>query len=179
MCILMNNNTIRKNRIPVLSIVGSSGTGKTTLMEKLIPEFKSRGFKVGTIKHHIHGFEMDKPGKDSWRHKQAGADVSMISSPDQIGIVMDVVYDHKPDELLQFFNNVDIILTEGYKTGDNFKIEIIRPDKKDLPVKPLCTGDERLLAVISDFNIDTDVPKFSTEDIEGLAVFIINFFSLL
>ena len=175
----MNHNTIKKNKIPaVLSIVGNSGTGKTTLMEKLIPEFKSRGLKVGTIKHHIHDFEMDKPGKDSWRHKQAGSDVSMISSPGQIGIVMDAVYDHKPDELLHFFNNVDIVLTEGYKSGDNFKIEIIRSKRKDLPVKPLCTGDERLLAVISDFYIDTDVPRFSAEDIEGLAVFIINFFTL-
>ena len=175
----MNHNTIKKNKIPaVLSIVGNSGTGKTTLMEKLIPEFKSRGLKIGTIKHHIHDFEMDKPGKDSWRHKQAGSDVSMISSSDQIGIVMDAVYDHKPDELLYFFNNVDIVLTEGYKSGDNFKIEIIRSKRKDLPAKPLCTGDERLLAVISDFYIDTDVPRFSAEDIEGLAVFIINFFTL-
>ena len=82
---------------PIVSIVGNSGSGKTTFLEKLIPEMIRRGFKVGTIKHDVHGFEMDKPGKDSWRHKRAGAHTTMISSPYQIGMVMDVDEDHNPN----------------------------------------------------------------------------------
>ncbi len=74
---------------PLVSIVGNSGAGKTTLLEKLIAAVTQRGFRVGTIKHDVHGFEMDKPGKDSWRHKQAGAVTTLISSPKRIGMVMD------------------------------------------------------------------------------------------
>ncbi|MBW2556910.1 MAG: molybdopterin-guanine dinucleotide biosynthesis protein B, partial [Deltaproteobacteria bacterium] len=78
---------------PVVSVVGNSGAGKTTFLEKMIPEMVGRGLKVGTIKHDVHGrFEMDKPGKDSWRHKHAGASTTVISSPYRIGIVMDVKY---------------------------------------------------------------------------------------
>ncbi|UCF95758.1 MAG: molybdopterin-guanine dinucleotide biosynthesis protein B, partial [Desulfobacterales bacterium] len=83
------NLTRRKAVPPIVSTVGYSGSGKTTLLEKLIAELKQRGFRVGTIKHDVHGFEMDRPGKDSWRHKQAGASVTVISSPYQIGMVKD------------------------------------------------------------------------------------------
>ncbi len=116
----------RKNEPPVISIVGFSGSGKTTLLEKLIPELTRRGIRVGTIKHHLHDFDMDKPGKDSWRHKQAGAVVTIISTPSRIGMSMDVDHDHKPHELVPFFDGVDIILTEGYKRGDNAKLEVFR-----------------------------------------------------
>ncbi|HUU81381.1 MAG TPA: molybdopterin-guanine dinucleotide biosynthesis protein B, partial [Acidobacteriota bacterium] len=85
--------------LPIVLFVGSSGSGKTTLLEKLIPELTRRGLRVGTIKHDVHGFEMDQPGKDSWRHKHAGALASIISSPHQIGEVMDVDHDHSLDEL--------------------------------------------------------------------------------
>ena len=170
--------TTVKNRTkpPVISIVGSSGVGKTTLLEKLIPELAGRGFKVGTVKHDVHGFEMDKPGKDSWRHKHAGASTTVISSPNRIGIVMDVEYDHSLDELVPFFSGMDIILTEGYKQDHKPKLEIFRPE---ITKEPLCKNDKNLLALISDSTIDLGVPVFSTHDIMEVADFLIAHFNLI
>jgi len=156
----------KKTSPPFVSVVGNSGSGKTTFLEKLIPELIARGLKVGTIKHDVHGFEMDKPGKDSWRHKHAGASATVISSPYQIGMVMDVEHDHKPDELLLLFNGMDIILTEGYKRGDHPKMEIFR-------------NDNYLLALISDETVHLKVPRFSTKDIKGVADFLITHFNLV
>jgi len=161
---------------PIISFVGSSGSGKTTLLEKLIPELTRLGFKVGTIKHDVHGFEMDKPGKDSWRHKQAGAAVSMISSPFQVGMVMDVDHDHRPDELSSLLSGVDIILTEGYKRKGRAKVEVFRPDGRG--EKPLCMNDESLIALVTDTHIDLGVPRFSLNNIKGLADFLINHLGL-
>nr|NIR17513.1 molybdopterin-guanine dinucleotide biosynthesis protein B [Desulfobacterales bacterium]NIW15817.1 molybdopterin-guanine dinucleotide biosynthesis protein B [Candidatus Bathyarchaeota archaeon] len=117
-------NPLRPENPAIVSIVGKSGSGKTTLLEKLIPELTGMGLKVGTIKHDVHGFEIDHPGKDSWRHKQAGSRITIISSPQRIGMVMDVDHDHTLDELASFFSGVDIILTEGYKRENKPKIEI-------------------------------------------------------
>lgn len=160
---------------PIVCIIGHSGTGKTTLLENLIPELKGRGLRVGTIKHDVHGFEMDKPGKDSWRHKQAGATTTIISSPHQIGMVMDVDHEHSLDELAAFFPGVDIILVEGFKRAKRPKIEIFRPELRN---KPLCKDDDFLVALISDALVDLGVPRFSSDDIKGLADFLIIHFNL-
>ncbi len=165
-----------KTEPPIISIVGFSGSGKTTLLEKLIPELTRRGIRVGTIKHHLHDFEMDRPGKDSWRHKQAGAAVTIISTPSRIGISRDVDHDHKPQELVPFLDGVDIILTEGYKRENNPKLEVFRPEIHE---KPLLQGDESLMALISDAPVDIGVPRFSTDDIDGLTDFLINCFNLV
>ena len=162
--------------LPVVSVVGNSGAGKTTFLEKMIREMTHRGLKVGTIKHDVHGrFEMDRPGKDSWRHKQAGASTTVISSPNRIGVVMDVEYDHSLDELVVFFNDMDLILTEGYKQDRKPKLEIFRPE---ITREPLCKNDENLIAFVSDAPIDTGVPVFSTEDIKGAADFLMAHFNL-
>ena len=160
---------------PFVSIVGNSGSGKTTFIEKLIPELIGKGLKVGTIKHDVHGFEMDKPGKDSWRHKHAGASATVISSPYQIGMVMDVAHDHKPGELLSLFNGMDIILTEGFKRGDHPKIEIFRTE---IIKEPLCRHDKDLIALITDSDVDLDVPIFSLGAIKEVADFLIKHFNL-
>jgi len=165
----------KKTSPPFVSVVGNSGSGKTTFLEKLIPELIARGLKVGTIKHDVHGFEMDKPGKDSWRHKHAGASATVISSPYQIGMVMDVTYDHKPDELLPIFNGMDIVLTEGYKRGEHPKMEIFRTQ---ITNEPLCKSDTSLLALITDSDIDLDVPTFSLEAVKQVADFLIKHFNL-
>jgi molybdopterin-guanine dinucleotide biosynthesis protein B len=144
-------------------------------MEKLITELKTKGFKVGTIKHDVHGFEMDKPGKDSWRHKKAGADVSVISSPRKIGVVMDVDFDHDPEEIISFFPGIDIVMTEGYKRGDKPKLEVFRPEVHDTPV---CKDDDTLVALISDYSIELGVPRFSLNDIDGITSFLIKYFDL-
>ena len=165
----------KKTSSPFVSFVGNSSSGKTTFLEKLIPELIGRGLKVGTIKHDVHGFEMDKPGKDSWRHKHAGASVTVISSPYQIGMVMDVKHDHKPDELLSYFNGMDIILTEGYKRGDHPKMEIFRTE---IINEPLCKNDRFLLALITDSGVDFDVPVFPSGAVKQVADFLIKHFNL-
>jgi molybdopterin-guanine dinucleotide biosynthesis protein B len=166
---------LKENRAPIVCIVGKSGSGKTTLMEKLIPELNCLGLKVGSIKHDVHGFEMDQPGKDSWRHKQAGSRTSIISSPQQIGMVMDVNHDHTLDELALFFPEVDIILAEGYKRKEKPKVEIFR---REAHSQPLCENDKTLIALMTDTDVDLGVPRFTTNDAEGLAAFLTERFDL-
>ena len=159
--------------IPIVCIVGYSGSGKTTLLEKLIPILRKRGYKVGTVKHDVHGFEMDKPGKDSWRHKQAGAQATIISSSSKIGMVMDVDHDYTLDQLKQFFPGVDIILTEGYKREKKPKVEIYHDTSGE---DPLCKSDPNLVAMVTEANVDLEVPRFHPDDVEGLAEFLIDRF---
>lgn len=163
------------NYPPILSFVGHSGSGKTTIIEKLIPELSRIGLKVAVIKHDLHGFEMDKPGKDTWRHKKAGAVATVISSATQIGLVMDVDHDHTPLELAPLLSFADLVITEGYKRQSYPKIEIFRPaatGDNDL----LCKDDPNLLAVISDTKIATDVPCFATGDIKAVVDFLNTFY---
>jgi molybdopterin-guanine dinucleotide biosynthesis adapter protein len=163
-------------QIPMLLIVGSkSGSGKTTIVEKLIPELKKRKLRIGTIKHHHADFEMDIPGKDSWRHKKAGAEKTVISSPNRIGIVMDVEHDHSPEELAHFLTGVDFIIVEGFK-GENLpKVEIFR---KGVHESPMLLQDKNLIAMVTDSDIDLAVPRFGLDDAAGLAEFIISYFKI-
>ena len=151
--------------IPIISIVGKSEVGKTTLLEKLIPELKKRGYRIGVIKHDAHGFEIDKPGKDSWRLAQAGSDSVVISSSRKLALVKQVERERTPDELLAYLSEVDIVLTEGYKRGHKPKIEVFR---RSLGGELLCS-EEELLALVTDQPFDLQVPQFNLEDVVGLA----------
>ena len=157
----------KHNVIPVVSIVGESDTGKTTLIEKVIPELTRRGYRVATIKHHGHGFDLDHEGKDSWRHKQAGACVTVLASPRQVAVVEDVATDLEIAELRdKYIRNVDIILTEGFKKNREPKIEVFRADRKgDI----ISRGDANLLAVVGDKPPQIDVPCFDRHDVTGVA----------
>ena len=160
---------------PLICIVGYSGSGKTTLTVNLITCLKRRGFQVGTIKHDVHGFQMDHPGKDSYRHKAAGASATIISSPKQIAMVADVDHDHAPEELLPMFAHLDIVLVEGFKRAPLPKIEVYRPETGK---GAACKGDPHLLAVVCDTPLDWGVRRFSTSDAEILADFIVTHFGL-
>lgn len=157
---------------PIVSLVGFSGSGKTTFMEKLIPALAKHGLAVATIKHDVHGFEMDKPGKDSWRHKQAGAVAAAISSASKIGLVMDADHDHDPRELARFFPQADIILTEGYKSGAYPKLEIFRPSATENKT-PFCEHDPTLVAIVSDRKTALAAPHFDLTDAAGVADLLI------
>lgn len=172
---LSQKRPLKPEEPPIISVVGRSGSGKTTLMEKLITELRGRGLRVGTIKHHKGAFEMDSPGKDSWRHKQAGAVTTLITSPSGIGMVMDVDHDYSPEELTQFFPGVDVILCEGFKRGQRPKVEIFRPEIHE---KPFCLEDKHLTALVSDAELDLGVPRFPLADIEGLTEFLLKHFKL-
>ena len=165
-----------QNIPPVVCIVGFSGAGKTTVTVGLVRALKHQGLRAGTIKHDVHGFEIDRPGKDSWRHKQAGASATIITSQAQIGMVMDVDHDHHPLELVPLLGVMDIVLVEGFKRVDLPKIEVFRPENK----KPAtCRNDRNLLAVVSDAHLDWSVPRYAANDIEGLAEFVIDHFRLV
>jgi molybdopterin-guanine dinucleotide biosynthesis protein B len=156
--------------IPIVSIVGKSDSGKTTLIEKLVPELTRRGYRIATVKHDTHGFEVDQEGKDSWRHKQAGAHTVVISSPQKVALIRDVEKDLTLEEIRgKLIQEVDLILSEGYKKDIQPKIEIFRKEKhKEL----LCTKEDNLIAIVSDRTFDIGVPCFNLEDMAGLASFI-------
>lgn len=153
--------------IPVVSIVGESDSGKTTLIEKIIPELIRRGYRVATIKHHGHGFDLDHEGKDSWRHKQAGAWVTVLASPHQVAVVEEVEKDYEIAELRDIYiRQVDIILTEGFKQSREPRIEVFRSDRKS---DIISRGDANLLAVVGDKPPAVNVPCFDRFDITGVA----------
>jgi molybdopterin-guanine dinucleotide biosynthesis protein B len=150
--------------IPIISIVGKSGSGKTTLLEGLIPELKRRGYRVGTIKHDAHAFEIDRPGKDSWRHAQAGSDHVVISSPQRVASIRRVPREQRLEELAAGMTDVDVILTEGYKRGNAPKIEVSRQARS----KTLICQPDELLALACDHPFDVDVPLYDLSDVQGL-----------
>ena len=149
---------------PIISIVGKSESGKTTLIEKIIPELKKRGYKIGTIKHAYHGFDIDQKGKDSWRHKKAGADMTLVASPGKIAIIKDENSESLAS-LEKYFNDMDLVIVEGYKKENKPKIEIFRSARHR---KPLFQGDDNLIAFVTDTDVDLKVPKFGLKDIEKL-----------
>ena len=150
--------------IPIISVVGKSGVGKTTLLEKLIAELKRRGYRVATVKHDVHGFEIDQPGKDSWRLAQAGSDSVVIASPKKLALIKCLDREMALSEVAGFLTDIDIILSEGYKRGNAPKIEVSRREKgREL----LCTPDE-LVAIVSDQPFDLDVPQFGLNDVTGI-----------
>jgi molybdopterin-guanine dinucleotide biosynthesis adapter protein len=148
--------------IPIVSIVGKSNSGKTTLLEKIITELVRRGYRVATIKHNVHGFNIDHEGKDSYRHKNAGASVTIISSPHQLALIRDVDHDYTFDEIRDnYIKDVDIILTEGFKINTYPKIEVFRSElKREL----LSDKEDNLLAVASDVQLELNVPCLDIND---------------
>lgn len=155
--------------IPVFSLVGSkSNVGKTTVLCKLISILKARGYRIGTIKHDVHKFDIDHEGKDTWLHAQAGADVVCISSPEKLAIIEKVQEENSLDDVISRVKDVDIIITEGYKGGDKPKIEVFR----SAVATELATSDEELIGLVTDVKFDSDKPQFSFEEIELLADFV-------
>lgn len=152
-------------KVPIISIVGKSNSGKTVLVEKLIKELKKRGYRIGIIKHAHHGFNLDKKGKDSWRHKEAGADTVVVVSPGMLTMVKDHE-DESIDAHTKYFMDMDLVITEGFKRERKPKIEILRAERN---TKPLCGDDDSLFALVTDTDITLDVPTFGLEDIEALA----------
>jgi molybdopterin-guanine dinucleotide biosynthesis protein MobB len=161
---------------PIVSIVAKSGTGKTTLLEKLIAELKKRGYRVGAVKHDAHSFSIDHEGKDSWRLTQAGADTMLITSPAKTAMVKQNPAGQEPSlaETVNIYcDDLDIVLTEGFKRSAMPKIEI---NRKERSPSLMCRGeehDETLVAVASDQPLELDVPVFHLNDAAGLADLIV------
>ena len=131
--------------IPLIAIVGKSGSGKTVIMEKLIAEFKARGYRVGAIKHAHQTVELDEPGKDSWRYSQAGSDAAVVSSPSRITVFKNL--DHEPsleETALLLGDGYDLILAEGFKQSRAPKIEVCATGR----VAEMVCGEAELAAVM-------------------------------
>lgn len=157
----------------VVSFVAKSGTGKTTLLEKVIVHLKERGYRVGVVKHDAHCFDIDHQGKDSYRLTAAGADTMLISSSEKLAVVKKHAVSPPIEELLStYFTDVDIVLTEGFKKSSMPKIELHRQDRSETL---LCRGGEHdptLIAVVSDERLELDVPVLNLNNIEEVVGFI-------
>ena len=157
-----------------VALVGKPDSGKTTLMEKLIPELNSRGYRIGTIKHHVHEFEMDRKGKDTWRHKQAGDQTVALSSPTGFGVIRDVDHDLAIEELLdRYYYDVDLVIAEGYKSTSLPKFEVFRSAVQETP---LPGRDQTWVAMISDTPLDIDLPCFGLDDVTTIVDLLVDRF---
>jgi len=156
--------------LPIVCVVGASNSGKTTFLEKLIPELSRRGYRIGTVKHDVHGFEMDREGKDTWRHRKAGAGTVAISSPSQVASIRGLEKEMELEELVgRYFWEEDLLITEGYKRSRFPKIEIFR---SAIESRPICAPEDNLIAIVTDDAVEAGVPSFRFEETAKVADFI-------
>jgi molybdopterin-guanine dinucleotide biosynthesis protein B len=150
---------------PIVSIVGRPKVGKTTFLTKLIPVLKGRGYRVGVIKHSVHAFDVAEPGKDTWKHMQAGAEAVAFATARELVIVRQQEREMSIDEIAVLLGDVDIILTEGYKRAEKPKIEVVR---RQLGTEVVSRREE-IIAIVSDCCVDLSVPRFDLDDAVGVA----------
>ncbi len=157
----------------VFGFAGWSGSGKTTLIERLIPQIAARGLKVSVIKHAHHGFDVDKPGKDSWRHREAGASEILLISDERWVLMHELRNEPEPDldAQLRQLSPCDIVLVEGFKAVPIPKIEVHRPAHG----RPLLHPDNpAIVAVATDGALDTGLPCLNLNDPAAVAGFILH-----
>lgn len=159
--------------VPILSFVGRSNSGKTTLIERVIPELVRAGYKVATVKHAGHGFDLDTEGKDSWRHKQAGASSVVIISKSSLAMFADVSDHMNVEDVRERYLDAsyDLILAEGWRSEGYPKIVVVRDQIGEVPV-----SQDGLLAVVSNKPVETSVPLLDPDDVAGVAALIIRYF---
>jgi len=157
----------------VLGIAGYSGSGKTTLIEKLLPRLAAAGLAVSVIKQSHHDIEVDKPGKDSWRHRQAGAREVLLTSPHRWMLVGELRGAPEPDLQAHIarLSPCDLVLVEGYKHADLDKIEVWRATNGKPWLHP---DDRRCIAVAADAPPTGELPRFHPDDLDALAAFILD-----
>lgn len=157
---------------PVFIFVGHSGAGKTSLVEKLLPELTRRGLRLATIKHAHHRVALDHEGKDSWRYTQAGAALSMLVTADQLQLVADAVDRRDPAQLAErFLGEADLVLAEGFSHAPGAKIEVLR---RACAKRPRCAIGDGLIALVSDVDeVYPQLPHFGLDDVAPLADFLL------
>ncbi len=156
----------------VFGFAGYSGTGKTTLIEQLIPRFVARGLRVSLIKHAHHAFDIDKPGKDSFRHREAGAAEVLITSSQRWVLMHELRDEAEPDlaTQLQRMSPCDLVLVEGYKHASIPKLEIHRPSTGKPLLHPL---DPDIVAVACDAPVSTALPVLDLNDYDSIVAFVV------
>jgi molybdopterin-guanine dinucleotide biosynthesis protein B len=155
----------------IFGLAGWSGSGKTTLLTGVIPELAARGLTVSTIKHAHHEFDIDRPGKDSWRHREAGATEVMVSSSRRWALMHELRGASEPalDELVAHMSPVDLLLVEGFKQHPHPKLEVHRPS---LGKELLYPGDPWVVAIASDEALEAPIPLLPLDDPGAVAGFI-------
>lgn len=158
----------------VIGVTGWSGSGKTTLVVNLLPELIGRGVSVSTMKHTHHNFEIDRPGKDSYRHREAGANEVLLGSARRWALLHEVRDGSETtiEDLIERMTPVDLLLIEGFKSENHVKIEVHRPSVGS-PL--LCHDDPTIVAVASDQSLpDMSLPVLDLNDVVGIADFIVD-----
>lgn len=154
--------------------VGHSNSGKTTFVEKLIPELTRRGKQVATIKHAHHKVVLDDEGKDSWRYKNAGASMSMLVTTGALQLVADAVDQREPAQLAKrFLGEADIVLAEGFSLAPGPKIEVMR---RECGKPARCSPADGLIAMVTDCpETYPELPHFALDDVTGVAEFLLHY----
>jgi len=161
----------------IFGFAGWSGSGKTTLVKAVIPALIARGLKISTIKHTHHNFDIDRPGKDSFEHRTAGAHEVVITGAQRWALLHENRGEPEPniDQMLSHMSPVDLVLIEGFKSYPHAKMEVHRPDIG----KPLlCVDEPSIVAVASTTTLDVDIPQIDLDDVEAVANFVIEFCEL-
>jgi molybdopterin-guanine dinucleotide biosynthesis protein B len=158
----------------VFGFAGYSGSGKTTLIEQLIPRFTARGLKVSLIKHTHHNFDVDQPGKDSWRHRKAGAGEVLLTCDTRWVLMHELRGAAEPtlEEQLQVLSPCDLVLVEGFKQTPISKLEIHRPSHGKPPIWP---ENKSVVAVATDGKIDCPLPTLDLNDPDAIVQFILDY----
>jgi molybdopterin-guanine dinucleotide biosynthesis protein B len=156
----------------IFGFAGWSGSGKTTLIEQLIPRFVKRGLRVSLIKHAHHTFDVDQPGKDSYRHRYAGATEVLVTSSRRWVLMHELRGAHEPafDEQIRHLAPCDLLLVEGFKHAPIPKLEVWRAATGEGLLHP---NDPHIVAVASDEKVDTKLPLLDLNDVDGIAAFIV------
>jgi molybdopterin-guanine dinucleotide biosynthesis protein B len=156
----------------VFGFAGWSGSGKTTLIEQLIPRFVKRGLSVSLIKHAHHTFDVDQPGKDSYRHRHAGASEILVTSSRRWVLMHELRGAHEPpfEEQLKRMSPCDLLLVEGFKFAPIPKLEVWRAETGEPLLHP---NDPHIVAVASDAKVETKLPLLDLNDVDGIASFIL------
>lgn len=166
------------NSMKIFGLAGWSGSGKTTLMVRLLPELVGRGLSVSTVKHAHHNFEIDRPGKDSYEHREAGATEVMITGGRRWALMHEIREKAEPSvaDLISHMTPVDLLMIEGFKSDEHPKLEVYRSDTG----KPLiCRQDPKIVAVASDEILGgLDIPQLDLNDVPAIADFIIDYCDL-
>lgn len=177
---IMNKSQNTPQHTPMISIVGLSGSGKTALVVKLISLLTEKGMRVATIKHSCHPHPLDAPGKDSHRHKEAGAERVLFIGPKALQLVADVEGEPTPESLAgTYLSGMDLIIVEGFIQSRTEKIEVVRSERSKRPVSSTSDG---LIAIATDMDPgdfkDAGVPVLDLNSVEAIADFITNHVSI-
>src|SRR6202048_4500579 len=155
----------------VIGLAGWSGAGKTTLLTRVIPHLRGQGLRVSVIKHAHHSFDVDVPGKDSWVHRQSGAEEVLVSSGKRWALMHELRGAAEPrlPELLAKLSRVDLVIVEGFKAEPHRKIEVHRLANGKATLFP---GDRGIAGIATDTRVETTLPTAHLDDVEAVAALL-------